>query len=73
MHMKKFSCPAHHHIYVPRTLRVGGYFVFGADPDGVSVCVGVGIHFFVSVHNLMNPLMYFSQTYIDTLLGEGKS
>ena len=36
----------------------GGYFVFGADP------VGDGVHFFVSVHYLLNQLMYFDQTCI---------
>ena len=39
----------------------GGYINFGADP------VRVGVHFFVSVHYLLNQLMDFDQTciYID--------
>ena len=39
-----------------------GYIVFGADPVGVR---------FISVHYLLNQLMDFGQTCIDTLLGEG--
>ena len=42
------------------------YIVFGADP------VGVGVRFFVSVHYLLNQLMDFDQTFIDTLLGGGE-
>ena len=46
----------------------GGYINFGADP------VRVGVHFFVSVHYLLNQLMDFDQTciYIDWWK-EGKS
>ena len=50
---------------------MGGYIVFGADP--VSVGIGVSVNFFVSVHHLLNQSMDFDQTYIYTLLGEGKS
>ena len=39
--------------------------VFGADPIGVSI----GVRFFVSMHYLLNQLMDFDQTCIDTLLG----
>ena len=38
---------------------------FGADPVGG---VGIGVRF-VSVHYLLNQLMNFYQTCIDTLLG----
>ena len=41
---------------------------FGADPVGV----GVGVRFFVSVHYLLNQLMDFAQTCIETLLGGGE-
>ena len=40
----------------------GIYIVFGA----------VGVHFFVSVYYLLNQLMDFDQTCIDTCLGEGE-
>ena len=52
--------------YIPPTWRVRGYIVFGADP------VDVGVHFFVSVHYLLNQLMDFDQTSIYTLFGGGK-
>ena len=48
--------------------EVGGYIVFRADPVGVSV----GIRFFILVHYLLNQMMDFDQTCIDTLLGEGE-
>ena len=41
-----------------------GYIVFGADP--------IGIGFFVSVHYILNQLMDFDQTCMDTLLGGGE-
>ena len=56
--------------YVPPTGRVGEYIVFGADPIGVSV--GVCIRFFVFLHYLLNQLMDFDQTCIDTLFGGGE-
>ena len=52
----------------PPTRRVGGYIVLGADPIGIPVGVGVYVGFFVSVHYLLNQLMDFAQTCIDTLL-----
>ena len=58
-------------ILSPPTLRVGIY-CFSVDPVGFGVSVGVGVHFFVSVHYLLNQLMYFDQDCIYTLLGEGK-
>ena len=57
------SSPRYNKDYVPTTRRVGGYIVFGADP--------VGVHFFVSMHYLLNLSMDFDQTYIYTLLGGG--
>ena len=42
--------------------------VFGADPIGI----GVGLHFFISIHYLLNQLMDFDQTCIYTLVGGGK-
>ena len=54
----------------PPNQKGGGYIVFGADHVGVSV--GVSVHFFVSVHYLMNQLMDLDQICIYTLLGEGK-
>ena len=45
----------------------GRHIVFGADPAGV--CVGVRF----SAHYLLNQLMGFDQTCIDTLLGVGTS
>ena len=52
------------------TRRVGEYnnVVFGKDPVGV----GVNVRFFVSVHYLLNQLMDFDQTCIETLLGGGE-
>ena len=44
--------------FVRSTWRVWGYIVFGLDP------VGVGVHFLVSVHYLLNQLMEFDQTCI---------
>ena len=43
---------------------VGGYIVFGVDP--------VGGHFLVFLHYLLNELMDFNQTCIDTLMGGGE-
>ena len=51
-------------LLCPPNLEGGGYIVFGADPVGVGVC------FFIFVHYLLNQLMDFEQTCIDTLLGE---
>ena len=48
------------------------YIVFGADPVGIGVRVAVSVHFFVSLHYLLNQLMIFDKTCIYTLLGEGK-
>ena len=53
----------------PPNTEGGGIYCFGADPVGVSV--GVSVHFFVSVHKIMQ-LLDFDQTCIHTLLGEGK-
>ena len=46
----------------------GGYnnIVFGVDP------VGVDVGSFISVHFLLNQLMDFDQTCIETLLGGGE-
>ena len=57
------SSPCYSTDYVPPNRRVGRYIDFGADP--------VSVHFFVSVHYLLNLLMDFDQTCIYTLLGEG--
>ena len=54
----------------PPNTEGGGIYCFGADPVGVSV--GVSVHFFVSLHYLLNQLLDFDQTCIYTLLGEGK-
>ena len=54
--------------YVPKTRRVGGYIVVGADPVGV----GIGARFISSVHYLLNQLMDIDQICIDTLLGKEK-
>ena len=42
--------------------------VIGADPVGV----GVEVRFFISMHYLLNQLMYFDQNCIDTLFGGGE-
>ena len=42
-----------------------GHIVFGADPSGVSVAS--------FLHYLLNQLMDFDQTCIDTLLGRWKN
>ena len=47
-------CNSNSFYYVPRTQRVGGYIVLGADPDGV---------YFFSVHYPLNQLMDFDQTW----------
>ena len=55
-------------FYVPVPNPEGmGIIVFGADPVGVSV--GVGVHFFVSVHYLLNQLMDYDQACIYILMG----
>ena len=55
-----------YHVIISPTLMVRVYIVFGADP------VGVGVRFFISVHNLLYKSMDFDQSCIDTLLGGSK-
>ena len=74
MHTYNFYFSCFSDVYVwdvvaelcPSNLEGGGYIVFGADP------VGVGVRFFISMHYLLNQLMDFDPTCIDTLLGGGE-
>ena len=50
--------------YVPQPGGWGIYIVFGTDLVGVS--------FFISMHYLLNQLMDFDQTCVDSLLGIGE-
>ena len=53
--------------YAPPTRRKGGIYCFDRIPSALALASA-----FISVHYLLNQLMDFDQTCIDTLFGNGK-